>query len=388
MADWLAWTRSFDADRREMAERGKCSMGPRLLPSLIDLLADSPSAMTRSDAAHELARHAVHAGLVTGHLLVALEDEDKLVRACAASTLGAFGRADPTVVAALARRLTDAESLPRRAAAEALAKLAPEIESALPALTELVRRVDCSEGGRIEACNALAAMGAKAEAAIPTLAATLEHAPDEWNRSVIIRALDGVGVPHPAALAALRSALDAEDESSIDAARAYFALTSDPGPVLPVLRRWLGQEGGGDALLGLGEMGPDAAPLVEDVRMLLSREADCGTTAAWALWRITGTPEPVLPTLEEALKEQRCRMEAAGVLAEMGPRARAALPTIMAVMEEIALEESWVRSYYGERLKAALDGETVTFDEPERLSREPRCLEGLLVASPAPPHYQ
>ncbi|MFD4623263.1 HEAT repeat domain-containing protein [Streptomyces sp. NPDC058475] len=174
----------------------------------------------------------------------------------------------------------------------------------------------------------LAALGTlRDEAALPEVLRLLHASPRElrrrdWLVEALARTVKAFGAVAREAIPALRELLDSE--CAVSAADALWSVEGDIGSVLPVLLRELTSEGaaGGHraAATALGRLGPLAAPAIPALRSLAdSTEVWDRTAAACALWDITGNPEPVLPVLRSAWRQNSyTRGTIAAHLARMG----------------------------------------------------------------------
>lgn len=86
------------------------------------------------------------------------------------------------------------------------------------------------------------------------------------------------------------------------------------------------------AMEALAAIGPGAKAAEARLRKLLADTKEpCRLEAAYALWRISGDADAVLPTLTQALKEQPCG--SARVIARIGPPAKAAVPFLAQALD-------------------------------------------------------
>jgi hypothetical protein len=137
-----------------------------------------------------------------------------------------------------------------------------------------------------------------------------------------IRTLGALGEAAREAIPALRGLL--EGECRVAAADALWSIEGDAEAVLPVLLRELtGQARGGPraAAEALGRLGPAGRPAVPDLRRLM-RSGDLWerTTAASALWRITGEPSAAADVLRAAWRENvYTRVPIATLAADLRP---------------------------------------------------------------------
>jgi HEAT repeat protein len=235
-------------------------------------------------------------------LTKALRDEDAEIRKNAAWALFRMGPKAKGAVPALIAKSKDAQVDVRRFAIGALAKIGPAAREAVPALIERLK--DEHGGVRRNAGWALGHIGAPAKDAVPTLIVTLNDK-DKAARDSAVWALGRIGPPAKAAVPALIEALKIERHSEL-------------------------------AAEALGRIGANAKAAVPTLGTLL--EQSRGATkikVALAFWRITGQEAKALPVLTAALQDRQAfvRRDAADALAEMGPKAKAAVPGLIALME-------------------------------------------------------
>ncbi|MFI9757184.1 HEAT repeat domain-containing protein [Streptomyces sp. NPDC051963] len=138
-----------------------------------------------------------------------------------------------------------------------------------------------------------------------------------------VRTLGAIGSSAHEAVPALRGLL--ECDSAIAAADALWSVEGDAEAVLPVLLREL--TGGTPhrrraAADVLARLGPAARPALPGLRPLTeSGTVWERTSAACAVWRITGAPDTVLAVLRSAWAENpHTRATIAGCIAAMGPK--------------------------------------------------------------------
>jgi HEAT repeat protein len=265
-------------------------------------------------------------------LLAALQGANPEARQYAAEALGKLETPPREVVPLLVAALRDENALVGVAAAVALRKLKPEDDTVVPALIEAVRN-PAYHRIREAALGALGAFGARAEPAVPLLIEVLQ----ERNT--------GREAPHMLATLALA-------EIGPTAYPAVFqALTHEK------TRIRLG------AVETLREMGPAAKPAVAALTERL-QDPDLGVRleAAYAIWKIDGKAEPGLPILIKALEpgeqgNDLYRTKAVYVLGEIGPEAKVALASLVAMMGH----KDWrVREYVADALgKIGPDEEAV-----------------------------
>ncbi|MEU6377106.1 HEAT repeat domain-containing protein [Streptomyces sp. NPDC046909] len=139
-----------------------------------------------------------------------------------------------------------------------------------------------------------------------------------------LRTLGAFGTAAREAIPVVRGLL--EGGSAVAAADALWTLDGDAEAVLPVLVRELSDEGScrrSAAADALARMGPAAGPAVEGLRRLAGAAAAHPLdrqSAACALWRITGDPDPVLPVLHDTWAQNtHTRVPIAECVAGLGP---------------------------------------------------------------------
>src|SRR5262249_23910231 len=90
------------------------------------------------------------------------------------------------------------------------------------------------------------------------------------------------------------------------------------------------------AAMALGQVGPAAQSAVPELVASLKDRAMLGVEAARALWKLGCKKDVFVECLVEAIRsgDNFVRMEALRTLSEIGPSARAALPTLVALWAE------------------------------------------------------
>ncbi|WP_328505036.1 HEAT repeat domain-containing protein [Streptomyces sp. NBC_00457] len=162
---------------------------------------------------------------------------------------------------------------------------------------------------------------------VPGVLRLLLGLPEEARlRDVLVKHAAGVlgvlGGAAREAIPALRGLLDGE--SAVPAADALWSVEADVKVVLPVLLRELTI---GDAYRRraaadvLARLGPAARPALAGVRPMTESDSVWErTSAACAIWRITGVPDPVLAVLRSVWAEHPyTRLTVAECVAAMGP---------------------------------------------------------------------
>ncbi|WEO98991.1 HEAT repeat domain-containing protein [Streptomyces sp. FXJ1.172] len=235
---------------------------------------------------------------------------------------------DPRAVPALARLLAG-PAAPEELGFE-LAHLGAAAAPLAPAVRHRLGRIPLSSPAAARlAAPLLAAVRAVGDAdAVPEVLRLLSDAPDGLRaRDAIVEqaigTLEALGATAHA-VPILRALLPTRHAAA--AAGALWSADGDTGAVLPVLLRELAQDDPARRCLAarrLGGLGPAARRALPALR----RTAGAGrirqrASAACALWRIDGDPEPVLPVFRSSWAEDpRSRGPIARCLTTMGPAA-------------------------------------------------------------------
>jgi HEAT repeat protein len=233
-------------------------------------------------------------------------------RVRAADDLARLGKAARPALPKLRRALSDAEPAVALAAAEAVARLDADDTEAVDAIRTRLRHDDAKQ--RAAAAGALADLGPRARAALPALLAALSDKDGDARAN----AADAVGRIAPGSPA------------SADAVGALTALLKDGQP--EHVRR--------AAVRALLRLGPHARAAISALREGLSVTSDEHWTRAnlEAVALLARFNPPPVELLAEAAADRRSTYEARRTaleqLAALGPRARAALPTLLRMLKE------------------------------------------------------
>jgi HEAT repeat protein len=201
--------------------------GDAALPVLIELLQQKSgdagqAAETRLAAARALTQMGPAARMAVPQLIVALQDEDPLVREVAIGALGNIG-ADPEHVVAAFRPLLKGKE--RLAVLKALRAFRAGARDALPELMETIQDPDLEV--RCDSAEAIGDMGAAGAPGIDGLLGLMKDQ-EAKARAHACEALGEIGPPARRALAALRDAQkDQDEEVRKEAAQAIKRI--DPG---------------------------------------------------------------------------------------------------------------------------------------------------------------
>jgi HEAT repeat protein len=270
--------------------------------------------------------------------------------------------------------LTDADARIRWSAAEALGRIGPDAEAAVPALAAALRDPEV----RASAADALGGIGAAARGAVPLLTDALNDTDAEfrWTAAVALSRIDArsaqAALPlfidklkngnHRARWDALQyiAPMGREAKAAAPAVRelvkhgngvAAATLTAIAGPeagdALPVLLRVLADDW--DTTDDIARIGAAAVP--ELLTVLKDPEAKNRHLVVKALGLLASTSTAVIPALLEALKapDRVVRRAAAAALGGIEPRAQEAIPGLREVLRD---EEPSVRLAAAAALRA------------------------------------
>jgi hypothetical protein len=217
-----------------------------------------------------LSPSARHQGRSTRSWLAALNGPDDQARRDAIFALGSIGPAAAEAVPALATILVDSpDGHARQEAALALAKMAPASRSAVPALAQAL--ADDELAVRMNAALALFRLGSEARPAIPALIQALRDERNQTNLGAFHHTIQEM-----AALALGRASAGSAD--AVPALTAALRADSDDNYRRAIVR-------------ALGEIGPEAAPAIPLLRVLIGdNDGPLQRAAQESLARITGKP--------------------------------------------------------------------------------------------------
>ncbi len=297
-------------------------------------------------------------------LVQRLKDREAAVRKAAADALVAVG---PKGVPALADATTLPDEAGRIAAVEALARCGAAAKPAVPALAAALK--DRSVEVRIQAATTLGKLGGDARAALPALA---EAAKDTGNTWPLISATLPLGVAEAAvaaslkidpdsaadlaksALPALTEALKSKNAAEVMAAGAALAeLGPHARPAVPALRearKSANEFVRGDIDRALRAAGEDVDNLlgdtIKDATAPKARRVEALNKLA--LQEKVGDGD--LAALKVALKdpEPEVRAAAAAAAGELGPKARATVPALLALLGDTEIDQARARTRVGE----------------------------------------
>ncbi len=253
----------------------------------------------------------------------------------------ALVRIGPAAVPALVAALRQPERA--KHAARVLGAMGARAGAAVPDLVAVFLDRQAKDEARAEAARALGRIGpapppADAPGTPDAVVEALASALTDGSAAVRQRAAEGLGEIGPRAVAALpalaRASRDPEAEVSASACWALGHLASPPGaPAL--LARVLGEDDPRQlpAAEALAQLGPAARGTIPALVAVLASPRAERAHAAFVLERLG---PPAVPALIEAIQgpERDLRRAAADVLAKLGPQATAALPAVLAALED------------------------------------------------------
>jgi HEAT repeat protein len=278
-----------------------------------------------------------------------LGDPDAAVRCTAAVLLEEFGPHAEPAIPALVGLLGDPDQQVRGVAVDALVTTGP---ASVPALTEALRHADKEVRARAAYC--LGWFKGQARPAIPLLTKTLGD-PDAWVRIKAAEALASITPDAPAAVATLIEIAEEKQCSESNRSAAIHDLGNlgpRGGVAVPMLLRLL-REGKPifriEAANALGDIRPRDKEAVTILLKTLQEGDDVGIrqVAAIALGKIGMEPERVMPVLVEALDGKGAkntsealalRFGAVNALGAFGPKAKAAVPKLVAILRKTPAE--------------------------------------------------
>jgi HEAT repeat protein len=272
---------------RAASSLGALGAGARdAVPDLAEALR-SPDATVRRAAAAALNQIGPDAKGAAIALEDALGDKDKEVRRSALEALGKLGADGKRASGEVSDLVADPDPETRKAAARVLAQIDPE--AALSAFARALFNPD--EGVRLEAAEALLAIGAAAKPRVSDLIAAVRGDKSPAVRLKAARALIVIDPTSSAPVSALAEAL-----SGTDAERRREAA---------------------EALATIGAVARDAVPALGGA--LKDKDAAVRKNAAVALSKVGEPAQPALTNLVAALSERKLHEPILAALKNIGP---------------------------------------------------------------------
>jgi HEAT repeat protein len=247
---------------------------------------NAKNAETRADAAHVLSEIGEAARPLAPALKALLRNEQEapVARSQAARALLRMNEATPEIAPALLSLLRSDSWRARRAGATALEKIGAEVSDVVSDLIALLRDSQESVDARVEAAQALGAVGGVSPETIPALLSSLRDS-DWWVRLYAARALGALSAK--GAATALGAALqDTNADVRRSAVWAISRLQKNAAQLVPALVAAIDDPViGGAAAEALAIVGASALPALQDA--LRSERAEISGKAAYALSKMT-----------------------------------------------------------------------------------------------------
>jgi HEAT repeat protein len=277
--------------------------------------------------------------VVASLLKILEEDEDKELRAEAASALGNLEGNARSAAPALLKALKGPEASVRAKAAKALGEIGVADRDVLEGLMGAV--VDESSTIQIAGLKALARLGREARETAPVLQARLLAARDErieLRTAVALWSVTGENTESIPVL--LRLLQSGETKMQIEAALALWQVAKKTEETLPVLAAALrdnNPEVRQEAVQALAEVGGDAR--LAAAALLEAMDDESSVLREWAadvLGQIRPTTRPAIPVLVKSLQDQNTwvRKWSAISLGKMGNEAEDALPALREALKD------------------------------------------------------
>jgi HEAT repeat protein len=296
----------------------------------------------RVRAAAMLARIGRTAGAAVPKLAELLNDKSPEVQLAAAEALAAVGPAARPAIPELAKKVEGKDDDLARAAIGALRTLGPVAAPAVPSLARAIQADDRSLC--VDAAQALAAIGPEARPAVPTLAKQLgspQSRKDE--RLAILQAVAAIGKPAAEAIPTVTKLLGDKDPAiRVTAADTLGRIGAADPEAVSKLTGSLGDAHLAVRIAGLKALAAvGARTAAPDIKKLQEASADSAVkvwTAA-ALVAIGSEEEANLNLVLSALKDRTAagkgaRLTAIEAVELLGPRARAAVPELIAALKD------------------------------------------------------
>ena len=249
-------------------------------------------------------------------------------------------------------QLINCDSLNRHWAIQVLQAIGSASPEVVPALVGELNKHQHETG--YKAAEALIVISLTDTNVLPAVIANLESDPETPEAENSVRVLQGIGAESAAAVPVLIRLLERTNACDM-VVSTLCAIGRNAAPAVPsLLHRYDQLQGDGNfaqrkwVVITLGRMGPAAKEAVPMLQGLRSRNYE-SFDAVRALWRID--PEFTRPAISSACailqaKATPDRPDALGLLGEIGPPARSAVPLLLRVLdaplnEAIAFNAAW-----------------------------------------------
>jgi HEAT repeat protein len=394
---------------------------PMAVPVLIELLKEHEEDNVKWHLLSELNRLCPGAAQTVPFYVQFLKQKDAHRRWFAADALGNFGPKARPALPALRAALADENVVVRLMAAKAIWRITGDKAVAVPAFRESLRnpqtccwmhrdaiklldelggldsKVALELAGLLKAkqdndarygvlCS-LAELGAKAKPARPALRRFIRREKDQGVRLHAVVALLSIRPTDRQALAALKAALESADDTvrweavlALGEERHHKPAREYVEQVLPLLERALADvnlDVRTKAAEALGQLGPEAkAAAGALVAALKDLNPQMKEAAVTSLYRIHPQHPAIVLALVQLLEEAPNR-QPSPILAELGPRARPAVPQLVRLYRRLGLDEGMAVLDLLEKIDPEAAAKLWPKEEPGPVGVSPRQLETL-----------
>jgi HEAT repeat protein len=302
------------------------------VPALIDALA-SDNVELQQRSAWALGVIGAEGAKVVEPLTKLFHSKNVAVRAAAVDAVGRFGSASPKAVPALMERLKDDDARVRREAAAALGALGPDAAEAVPALIEALR----DPMGTVT-LQAAASLGMIGSASVGPVSELLQ---DEELQGLALLILSDLGDDASEAIPAVVKLIGSRNDELVREAHLFLAQMGKKSQIAEgALLKSLKDEkskvraSAAYALIRIGA-GEQTMPILQEA-LSGTKDAHLQRISAWGIVRLNpaeATVKSVVPILIGGLKDAwpLVRRESAEALAQLGPKASAAVSDLAAV---------------------------------------------------------
>ena len=276
----------------------------------------------QSDAAYQLIQYGPRAKVAAPAIIQSLTNSEFLTHQWALRQKGI----DP-----LTEKAADAKN--RHWAIQVLQAIGSASAEVVPTLVSVLHG---NHGDGFEAANALIIISLSDTNVLPMTIAKLQSEPDSPEAENSVRVLNGIGAEAAAAVPVLIQTLERSNACDM-VVSTFCALGSNAAPAVPSLLRYYEKLGNSNyaqrrcVVIALGRIGPGAQAAEPVLKGLLNRTYG-SFEAIRALWRID--PQFAPNAIAAAEKELRARATmlrspACGLLGEIGPPAKSAVPLLL-----------------------------------------------------------